>query len=109
MDALFSLAEKHNLFVLDDAAHALPARYRGRMIGCPVKGGSVSIPQMTAFSFYATKNITTAEGGMLTIEPEQIELARLWSLHGMSRFISVTVMKALGTQRLPLLRVSNAT
>ena len=85
MDALFNLADKHNLFVLEDAAHALPARYRGRMIGVPRDQGSGVRGQLTAFSFYATKNLTTAEGGMLTGEPELIDRARIWSLHGMSR------------------------
>ncbi len=77
MDALLDIARTHNLFVLEDAAHALPARYKGRMIG--------TIGTFTAFSFYATKNITTAEGGMLTGDPDLIERARLWSLHGISR------------------------
>lgn len=77
MDALLDIAKRHNLFILEDAAHAFPARYRGRMAG--------SMGTLTAFSFYATKNLTTAEGGMLTGAPELIERARLWSLHGMSR------------------------
>lgn len=77
MDALLDLAAKNHLHVLEDAAHALPARYKGRMIG--------TLGTLTAFSFYATKNLTTAEGGMLTGAPDLIEKARLWSLHGMSR------------------------
>jgi len=85
MDALYDLAGQHNLFVLEDAAHALPARYKGRMIGVPRGQGSGIRGQLTAFSFYATKNLTTAEGGMLTGEPELIDRARIWSLHGMSR------------------------
>jgi dTDP-4-amino-4,6-dideoxygalactose transaminase len=85
MDALHDLADKHNLFVLEDAAHSLPARYRGRMIGVPRDQGSGGRGQLTAFSFYATKNLTTAEGGMLTGEQELIDRARIWSLHGMSR------------------------
>ena len=86
MDALYDLANWHNLFILEDAAHSLPARYKGRMIGAPAitEHGS-RITQLTAFSFYATKNLTTAEGGMLTGEPELIDQARIWSLHGMSR------------------------
>jgi dTDP-4-amino-4,6-dideoxygalactose transaminase len=76
MDALLDVARKHNLFVVEDAAHALPARYKGRMVG--------AMGTLTAFSFYATKNLTTAEGGMLTGDPDLIERARLWSLHGMS-------------------------
>jgi dTDP-4-amino-4,6-dideoxygalactose transaminase len=77
MDAIMAIAQRHGLFVLEDAAHALPARYKGRMIG--------TIGTATAFSFYATKNITTGEGGMLTGGTDLIERARVWSLHGMSR------------------------
>jgi dTDP-4-amino-4,6-dideoxygalactose transaminase len=77
MDPLLDLAASRGLFVLEDAAHALPARYKGRMIG--------TIGTATAFSFYATKNITTGEGGMLTGDPDLISRARMWSLHGMSR------------------------
>jgi dTDP-4-amino-4,6-dideoxygalactose transaminase len=63
--------------VIEDAAHALPAKYMGNFIG--------TIGDLTAFSFYATKNITTAEGGMLTGTPGLIKEARIWSLHGMSQ------------------------
>jgi dTDP-4-amino-4,6-dideoxygalactose transaminase len=77
MDALMRIAERHGLFVLEDAAHAVPAGYRGRRIG--------TIGTATAFSFYATKNMTTAEGGMLTGSRELIDRARVWTLHGMSR------------------------
>lgn len=77
LDALRSLAEERGLVILEDAAHALPAKYKGRLIG----SGSNPV----AFSFYATKNLTTAEGGMLTGSPEFIEKARILSLHGMSK------------------------
>lgn len=78
MDAILDLATPRGIRVLEDAAHALPARYRGRMVG--------SIGDLTAFSFYATKNLTTAEGGMLTGRDEELfERARMLSLHGMSR------------------------
>ena len=77
MDHLMELAQRYNLYLLEDAAHALPAKYRDRPVG--------TIGTLTAFSFYATKNLTTAEGGMLTGDPALIEQARLWSLHGMSR------------------------
>lgn len=76
MGALRDLAGRHNLLILEDAAHALPAFYKGAMIG-----GSESV---AAFSFYATKNLTTGEGGMLTGSAQLIKQARLWSLHGMS-------------------------
>jgi dTDP-4-amino-4,6-dideoxygalactose transaminase len=77
MDRLLQLAEQHGHALVDDAAHALPASYRGRVIG--------TLGTLTAFSFYATKNLTTAEGGMLTGDRRHLEEARIWSLHGMSR------------------------
>jgi dTDP-4-amino-4,6-dideoxygalactose transaminase len=77
MDPIHELARAHRLLVLEDAAHAIPASYRGRKIG--------SGPNPVAFSFYATKNLTTAEGGMLTADPEVIARARVLSLHGLSR------------------------
>jgi dTDP-4-amino-4,6-dideoxygalactose transaminase len=77
MNSLLEVAGARGLFVLEDAAHSLPARYNGRAIG--------TIGTATAFSFYATKNMTTAEGGMLTGDAGLIANARMWSLHGMSR------------------------
>ena len=77
MDAILTIARGRRLKVLEDAAHAFPASWRGKRIG--------TLGDATAFSFYATKNLTTAEGGMLTGDPELIETARLWSLHGMNR------------------------
>ncbi len=78
MDELLDIASRHRLFLIEDAAHAVGAAYRGRMIG--------SLGDATAFSFYATKNLTTGEGGMLTTNrPEVAERARLMTLHGMSR------------------------
>jgi dTDP-4-amino-4,6-dideoxygalactose transaminase len=77
MDDLKEIARRKNLFVVEDAAHAFPAKYKDQIIG--------TIGDLTAFSFYATKNITTAEGGMLTGSPEFIEKARVYSLHGMDR------------------------
>jgi dTDP-4-amino-4,6-dideoxygalactose transaminase len=83
MDAIYDIAQRHGLAVVEDAAHSLPARHRGRMIGTARPG--FDQPNLVAFSFYATKNLTTGEGGMLTGPPELIDLARVWSLHGMSR------------------------
>lgn len=77
MAPLLALTREYSLYVIEDAAHALPAYYEGRPVG--------SLGDLTAFSFYATKNLTTAEGGMLTGAPELIECARALSLHGMSR------------------------
>ena len=76
LDSIGTVATRHRLLVIEDAAHALPARYRGRLIG---SGGNP-----VAFSFYATKNLTTGEGGMLTGDPEFLHRARIASLHGMS-------------------------
>lgn len=77
MDEILQIAERHHLYVIEDAAHAVPAKYKGRMVG--------TLGTMTAFSFYATKNLATAEGGMLTGDLDRINNARVWSLHGMSR------------------------
>ncbi|MEX2541112.1 MAG: DegT/DnrJ/EryC1/StrS aminotransferase family protein [Trueperaceae bacterium] len=76
LDAIFAIAEEHGLEVIEDAAHALPARYRGAVVG--------SRDNLAAFSFYATKNLTTIEGGALTGRAELLERARVTSLHGMS-------------------------
>lgn len=78
MDKILKIAHDHNLIVIEDAAHALGAKYKERLIG--------TIGDLTAFSFYATKNLTTAEGGMVTTNnPEYAEKIRLLSLHGMSK------------------------
>ncbi len=83
MDSLMEIAKHHGLAIIEDEAHAIPAAYRGRPIGAHTPSGAV--PVLTCFSFYATKNLTTGEGGMLTGPADAIEEARLWSLHGMSR------------------------
>lgn len=76
-ERISSLARTHGLKVIEDAAHALPARDHSRMIG--------SIGDITCFSFYATKTITTGEGGMATTNnPEWAENMRMLSLHGIS-------------------------
>lgn len=77
LDPLCAIADARKCILVEDAAHALPARYRGRPIG--------SRGNPTAFSFYATKNLTTAEGGMLTAAPEFLAQARIVGLHGMNR------------------------
>jgi len=77
MDSIMELARRYDLRVIEDAAHALPAKSNGRVVG--------TIGDLTAFSFYATKNLTTGEGGMLTGPEALIEEARVWSLHGMNR------------------------
>ncbi len=78
MDAILAVAKAYGLPVIEDAAHAFPAKYRGRMIG--------SIGDLTAFSFYATKTLATGEGGMLTTaNPAYAERVAMMSLHGISR------------------------
>lgn len=76
MDEILALARENNLKVLEDAAHAVYTRYKGRMVG--------SIGDATAFSFYVTKNLMTGEGGMLTTDDEELaRKVRMLSLHGM--------------------------
>jgi dTDP-4-amino-4,6-dideoxygalactose transaminase len=77
LDPLFALAEKHGLHLMEDAAHAIPTRYKGVLVG--------SRSNLAAFSFYATKNITTVEGGCVTGDPELVERARIIGHHGMNR------------------------
>jgi perosamine synthetase len=78
MDEILALARRHNLAVIEDAAHALPASYRGRRIG--------TVGDFTAFSFYAGKNMTTGEGGMLTTaRADWAAELRSRRLHGLSR------------------------
>ena len=77
LDELDALAARHGLAILEDAAHAIGTRYKGRLIG--------SRPNLAAFSFYATKNLTTVEGGCLTGEQALIDKARIIGHHGMNR------------------------
>jgi dTDP-4-amino-4,6-dideoxygalactose transaminase len=79
---LLSLAEEYDVAVVEDAAHALPAWYGERMIGAL---GDSSVRRAVAFSFYATKPVTTGEGGMLVGDEDLIAEAEMWSLHGMAR------------------------
>lgn len=78
LDAIYALAASRGVAVIEDCAHAVGAEYRGRMIG--------SSEGFSCFSFYANKNLTTAEGGMVTTPNEQAaaDLA-VWRLHGLDR------------------------
>lgn len=79
MTTLRAIADKHNLRILDDAAHALPAHHQGSTVG---RAGA----DATAFSFYANKTMTTGEGGMLvTSDPAIAARARTMRLHGIDR------------------------
>jgi perosamine synthetase len=77
MRLLLGIARAHGLAVVEDAAHALPAEYDGHRIG--------SLGDVTCFSFYATKTLTTGEGGMAVTERDDLAARmRLMHLHGMS-------------------------
>jgi len=78
MDKIMDIAEKYDLYVIEDAAHAIGSKYKNKIIG--------SIADVTCFSFYATKNITTAEGGMITTNNGDLaDKMRILSLHGISK------------------------
>jgi dTDP-4-amino-4,6-dideoxygalactose transaminase len=77
LDALKTVASSSGATMLVDAAHAIETQYKGRRLG--------ATGDATAYSFYATKNITTAEGGMLTTPNESLaRRVRMLSLHGLS-------------------------
>ncbi|HEX7478948.1 MAG TPA: DegT/DnrJ/EryC1/StrS aminotransferase family protein [Polyangiales bacterium] len=78
MDRILAIAKAHNLYVVEDAAHSIGVTHRGRQIG--------TLGNTTSFSFYVTKNVTTAEGGAVTTDDEAIaDRIRRLSLHGISR------------------------
>jgi dTDP-4-amino-4,6-dideoxygalactose transaminase len=78
MDPILELANKHKLTVIEDAAHAIEAKYKDRKIG--------NLGNPTSFSFYANKNITTGEGGMLVLNDDSLaDKVRILRLHGISR------------------------
>lgn len=123
LDAIAAVAAKHQLAIIEDAAHAFPTKYKGRMIGATVNGhwsisngqsamvnghqptplpfgapsqvgsppssthyASPPLPHAVCFSFYATKTITTGEGGMICTDDDTIaERCRIMALHGISR------------------------
>jgi dTDP-4-amino-4,6-dideoxygalactose transaminase len=118
MDRLAGLRDEHGLAVIEDAAHALGAAWRGRKIG--------AFGNLTAFSFYVTKNVTTIEGGALVTEnPELAARVERLALHGLSlgawqrfsdtgfkhyevvepgfKYNMTDVQAALGLHQLPLL------
>jgi dTDP-4-amino-4,6-dideoxygalactose transaminase len=79
MDRIGNLARRHGIEIVEDAAHALPTRWNGRLIGALDTAAAV-------FSFYANKTITTGEGGMLVTRRKEIaERARIMRLHGIDR------------------------
>ena len=79
LDRIYEIADRHGLFVSEDAAHALWSRYKGRLIGNRLRGTA-------SYSFYATKNLTTGDGGMLVTDDDGIaERARVLAGQGMSQ------------------------
>ena len=77
MEALQAIADEHQLLLIEDAAHAIGALWHRQPIG--------TIGDATVFSFYATKNLVTAEGGMITTNHEALaQTMRQWVLHGIS-------------------------
>lgn len=78
MDEILELAKHYNLKVFEDAAHSLPASYKGKRVG--------TISEVTCFSFYATKTLSTGEGGMVCTNSEEIaERVKTMRLHGINR------------------------
>jgi len=78
MDAIMEIAERHDLYVIEDAAHAVEAVYKGQKIG--------TIGHITAFSFYVTKNVCTGEGGMVTTDNGRwVAEMQVKSLHGINK------------------------
>ena len=78
MDAIQDICRNHNLVLIDDAAHAIPTEYKGQSIG--------SIGDLSAFSFYANKNLTTGEGGMITTNSDAFaKPLRTMRLHGIDK------------------------
>jgi dTDP-4-amino-4,6-dideoxygalactose transaminase len=80
MDGIMAVCRRYGIKLIEDAAHAFPTQYKGRMIG--------SFGDVTCFSFYANKTITTGEGGMLVTEDEAIfKRVKTMRLHGINRDI----------------------
>lgn len=78
MDAIMEIAGRNKLTVIEDAAHALPTMYKSKMIG--------TIGDITCFSFYATKTLTTGEGGMITTADKTFaDRIRRLRLHGITK------------------------
>lgn len=78
MDEIHEIAKNHNLKVIEDAAHSLPATYKGKKVG--------TISDVTCFSFYATKTLSTGEGGMICTNDEEIaERCTIMRMHGINR------------------------
>lgn len=80
MEQIVAICKQHGIKILEDAAHAFPTRLNGKMVG--------TFGDITCFSFYANKTITTGEGGMLVTEDEAIyKRTKVMRLHGINRDI----------------------
>ncbi len=87
LEAIYEIATRYNLAIIEDAAHAVGATYHGYKIGSDaLQRRFPDIKRVCVFSFYATKNMTTGEGGMITTSDDELaEKMRLLVLHGMNR------------------------
>jgi len=86
LDAIYAIAASYGLAVVEDAAHAFLTRYKNHAIGSANSGSPAHCPHAVCFSFYATKAITTGDGGMLTTDDEALaERCRVMALHGIDR------------------------
>jgi len=83
MDEIAAIAQRYQLAIVEDAAHACSAAYKGKSVGGAVSAG---VRTTACFSFYATKTLATGEGGMVTTDDEaRAERIRMMSLHGISK------------------------
>lgn len=87
LEAIYDLAGRHKLAIVEDSAHAVGSTYHGHRIGSDaLRPARADSPRVSVFSFYAIKNMTTGEGGMITTADDELaERMRLLTLHGMSR------------------------
>lgn len=84
LEHVYDIANKYDLFVVEDAAHSFPTTYNGQFIGGHSK--MREIPSTACFSFYATKTITTGEGGMICTHDAKIaDRCKRMALHGISK------------------------
>lgn len=89
LDSIHQIAKRYNLLVIEDAAHAIGTKYKGKMIG--------SISDMTEFSFHPVKTITTGEGGAVTTNSEELyKKLKLFVTHGITRDPSILMDKSQG-------------
>lgn len=87
---LKEIAKRHNIYLIEDAAHSINSKYKGLPVG--------SVADITTFSFFPTKNITTGEGGALSSNrPELLERARRFSRQGLVREADKFVIKGEGS------------